>query len=260
METVTLFKENYHVELSDVDFKESLKLSALFSYFQDVANLASINLGFGIHTLEQEHGVAWVLMRMRVDIIRNPVLDEEITIETWPLEPKKLEFGRDYLVRDRDGNIIIRAVSSWVIMDIKERKLKRAKTIGLTYPENITERAIDCKLGKLKHSGELDVSYKKVIGYSDIDFNGHLNNSKYVDYIMDCFDLEEHKKYDVTSIEVNFMNEALPGDEIMLYRDVSALNSNLIYVEGFNEKNGRIVFKAQLKIVEKNEVSSMSFN
>jgi len=235
-----------------VDFKETLKLSTLFSFFQDVASLASINLGFGIHTLEQEHGVAWVLMRMRVDIIRNPVLDEEITIETWPLEPKKLEFGRDYLVRDRDGNIIIRAVSSWVIMDIKERKLKRAETIGITYPEIFTERAIDCKLGKLKHSGELDVSYKKVIGYSDIDFNGHLNNSRYVDYIMDCFDMDEHEKYDVTSIEVNFMNEALPGDEIVLYQDTSALDSNQVYVEGVKEKDRRVAFKAQLKITEKN--------
>src|SRR5699024_5186480 len=227
-----------------------------FSYFQDVANLASINLGFGIHTLEQEHGVAWVLMRMRVDIIRNPVLDEEIKIETWPLEPKKLEFGRDYLVRDMYVNITIRLVSSCVIMDIKERKLKRAKTIGLSYPEKLTERAIDCKLGKMKHSGELYVSYKKFIGYSDIEFNGHLNNSRYVDYIMDCFELAEHKKYDVTSIEVNFMNEALPGDEIVLYQDTSALDSNQVYVEGVKEKDRRVAFKAQLKIVEKNEVSS----
>lgn len=251
MEAVTVFKKNYHVDLGEVDFMERLRLSTLFVYFQDVASLASINLGFGIHTLEQKYGVAWILMRIRVDIIRNPVLDEEITIETWPLEPKKLEFSRDYLVRDQEGNIIVRAVSSWVIMDIEERKLKRTDTIGFTYPEIITERAIVCKLGKLKHSGELDISYKKVIGYSDIDFNGHLNNSRYVDYIMDCFDLEEHKKYSVQSIEVDFMNEALPGDNIVLYKDTSALNANQVYIEGVNEKDQRIVFKAQSKITGK---------
>jgi len=251
MEAVTVFKENYHVDLRDVDFKKQLKLSTLFSYFQDVASLASINLGFGIHTLEQKYGVAWILMRIRVDIIRNPVLDEEITIETWPLEPKKLEFERDYIVRDREGKIIVRAVSAWVIMDIQQRKLKRTEVIGFTYPEIITDRAIDCKLGKLKHSGELKTSYKKVIGYSDIDFNGHLNNSKYVDYIMDCFDMEEHEKFDVKTIEVHFMNEAMPGNKIVLYKDTSE-SANHVYIEGVNEKDQRTVFKARAEVKEKN--------
>lgn len=251
MEPVSLFKKDYKISLSDVDFTESLRLSTLFNFFQDAASLASNNLGFGIHTLEKEHGVAWILMRIRVDITRMPMLDEKIIIETWPLEPKKLEFGRDFYVRDQDGNIIIRAVSSWVIMDINKRKLKRTDTIGITYPEKITERAIDCKLGKLKHSGELDVSYKKVIGYSDIDFNGHLNNSKYVDYITDCFSMEEHKTYGVKSIEVNFLNEALPGDEITLYRDTSTIQSNRVYVEGVNETDGRVVFKAAFNVADK---------
>lgn len=251
MEPVTVFKKNYHVDLRDVDFAKQLKLSTLFGYFQDIASLASINLGFGIHTLEKKYGVAWILMRIRVDIIRHPVLGEEITIETWPLEPKKLEFGRDYIVKDQDGNIIIRAISTWVIMDMKARKLKRAETIGITYPEIITERAIDSELGKLKHTGALEPAYKKVIGYSDIDFNGHLNNSRYVDYIMDCFNLEEHKEYSVKSIEVHFMNEALPGDTIVLSKDTSAMESNHVYIEGVSEKDKHIVFKAKSRIVKK---------
>lgn len=252
MEAVTVFKKKYHIGLRDVDFTERLKLSTLFSLFQDVASLASINLGFGIHTLEKEYGVAWILMRMRTDVIRYPELDETITIETWPLDPKKLEFERDYLVRDEAGHIIIRSVSSWVIIDTNSRRLKRTSTIGFTFPRHITERAIDCKLGKLKHFGELDVSYKKVIGYSDVDFNGHLNNSKYVDYIMDCFDIEEHKKYSVQSIEVNFMNEALPGDGLLLYKDTSESASSHVYVEGVNDMDNRTAFKAQLQIVNRN--------
>lgn len=250
MGAVTVFKENYHVDLRDVDFQKQLKLSTLFSYLQDVASLASINLGFGIHTLEQEYGVAWILMRIRVDIIRYPVWDEEITIETWPLEPKKLEFERDFIVRDHEGNIIVQAVSTWVIMDLNQRKLKRTAFIGFTSPEIVTERAIDCTLGKLKHSGQLETSYKKVIGYSDIDFNGHLNNSKYVDYIMDCFKMEEHEQYDVKTVEVNFINEAMAGDAIMLYKDTSS-DTNQVYIEGVNEQDQRIVFKAKAEVVTK---------
>ncbi len=248
MESTTLFKKNYHIDLRDVDLNKSLKLSSLFSFFQDIASLAAENLGYGINELGEKFGVAWILMRLRVDILRHPRLDEEITIETWPQVPKKLEFERDYIVRDRNGNIIIRAVSAWVIMDIHERKLKRTDVINIQYPSIMEERAIECKLGKIKDFGYLQNAYKKVIGYSDIDFNGHLNNSKYVDYIMDCFTVEEHQKYHVTSIEVNFKNEALPGDIIHLFKDTSNIQSNQIYIEGKKEETEKLVFKAQVTI------------
>lgn len=251
MEPVSLYKETYHVDLGDVDFQEQLRLSKLFTHFQDVASLASINLGFGIHTLGEKFGVAWILMRIRVDIIRNPVLDEDITIETWPLEPKKLEFNRDYIVRDQEGNIIVRAISTWVIMDIEERKLKRTSTIGFTFPESIEERAIDSNMNKLKHAGELEVSYKKVIGYSDIDFNGHLNNSRYVDYIMDSFNLDEHRKYRIESLEVHYLNEALPGENLVLYKGTSDKDTGQVHIEGVDKDDEHIVFKAQAKVTER---------
>lgn len=251
MESISsVFKQKYHIDLRDVDFSKKLKLSTLFSYFQDIASLASENLGYGIETLDEKFGVAWVVTRIRVGITRMPIWDEEITIETWPLEPGKIEFDRDYLVRDANGDVIIRAVSKWIIMDIKERKIKRSEVIGIHYPEKITERAIEGILEKIKHSGTLEEVYNKVIGYSDIDFNGHLNNSKYVDYIMDCFPVEEHKKYTIETIDINFNHEALPGDSITLYKDTSRLGEDLIYIEGVNQRDNNIVFKSFAVIKE----------
>jgi acyl-ACP thioesterase len=250
LETVSsVFKKNFHIDLREVDFTKKLKLSTLFSLFQDIASEASADIGFGIETLDKKFGVAWILTRIRVEIGRIPSWDEEITIETWPLEPSKIEFDRDYLVKDKNGEIIIRAVSKWVIMDIKERKLRRTDLIGIKYPENITERAIDGKLGKLKAFGELVPAYDKVIGYSDIDFNGHLNNSKYVDYILDCFPVEDHLNYSIKTIDLNFNNEALPGETITLCKDTSFTNQNIIYIEG--KTADKVVFKSEVAIASK---------
>ena len=245
-----IFKRDFHIDLRDVDFTKKLKLSTLFSFFQDIASLAAEHLGFGIATLEGKHGVAWVLTRIRVDILRHPLLDENIVIETWPYEPGKVEFDRDYLVKDANGEVIIRAASKWVIMDIQERKIKRSEVIGIRFPETRMERVIEGKLPKLKDFGKLEAVYNKVIGYSDIDFYGHLNNSKYVDYIMDCFQVKDHKNNTIHTIDINFNHEALPGDSITLYRDISRLNEDLIYIEGVNQTNNNVVFKSLFTIKE----------
>jgi hypothetical protein len=60
--------------------------------------------------------------------------------------------------------------------------------------------------------------------------------------------LEGHKRYEVKSIEVNYINEALPGDSIILCKDTSALDSNMIYIEGINEKGNNVVFKSKVEI------------
>ena len=248
MQPQSVYKKAYHIEISDVDFTKKLKLSTLFGYFQEIASEHAENLGLGFDTLIHKYGVTWILMRMRVEIIRNPLWNEEIVVETWPQEPKKLEFERDFYVRDIDGNIIIKGVSTWLMIDIKDRQIKKSDTIPVEYPPIRKERAIECKLGKIKASGALQTAYTKVVGYSDIDLNLHLNNSKYIDYITDCFSIESHQKYSVKSIEVSYLNEALPGDTLTLYKDVSSLGSNIVYIEGVNEQENKTIFKSQLEV------------
>lgn len=251
MEPVSSYSKNYKVEVDHVDFNGSLKLSSLFTYFQDIAGLHSENLNMGMETLYENHNVLWVLARIRVDIIRYPLLNEEIIIDTWPQEPDRVGFARDFLVRDIQGNILAKAVSTWVIIDVNTRRLKKTKSVYTGYPPTVKERAIDCKLGNLKPRGPLEMVYKRTVRYSDIDVNKHLNNSKYVDFIMDCFSLKDHEKYSIKSIEVNYSKEALPGDSIIIYKDISEVNSNLIYIEGINEKDNKLTFKTQLELEAK---------
>jgi acyl-ACP thioesterase len=248
MEPVSVYRKKYVIGINEVDFTQKLKQSALFGYFQDIASHAVLNLNIGINELIERFHVTWVLVRIRADIVRNPGWNEEITLETWPQEPGRLEFERDFLVTDGQGNVIIRAVSTWVIMDVDTREVKKSELIHFKYPSFKKERAMDCRLGRLKPSGTPEAAYKRIIGYSDVDMNGHLNNSKYVDFIMDCFTVENHRQYEVRSIEVNYLSEALPGETLVLRRELSEINANHIYIDGVNEAGDKTVFRARLEI------------
>ena len=232
---VPVYKKEYQIGLGDIDFQKKLKISALFNFFQDIASLHAENLGIGIDSLISGYGVTWVLTRIRVDMERMPVLGENIIIETWPHPPGKLEFGRDFLVRDTSDIILARAVSTWVIMDISAREIKKTETITTNYPLSPKSRAIDCRLGRFKAFDTPEIAYQRVIGYSDVDINEHLNSSKYIDFIMDCFSLEEHRRLGVKSLEISYMNEALPGDTLTMYKDLSASASRIVYIEGCSQ-------------------------
>jgi acyl-ACP thioesterase len=244
MEAVALYKGNYHVDYGDADYFKKLKLSSLFNYLQDIGNLHSQNLGISINDIREEHGVTWVMVRILVEIERMPNFNEDITVETWPNEPKKMEFVRNYIIRDREENILVRAIASWVIIDVVKREIRKTDLLNTKYPPFIESKAIDRGMSKLKANGELAFIYSKQIGYSDIDLNGHLNNSKYVDYITDCFSMHTHEKYTAESIQINYVNEALAGDTIDFYKDVSNLESGFVYIEGVDKLCQKVYFRA----------------
>lgn len=245
-----VYKNDYVIGYSDVDFNKKLRMSTLFSYFQDTSSRNVDKLGIGVDALIENYSIIWVLTKMLVNINRIPSLNEKITIETWPHPPKKIEFQRDFLARDEKGNIVAAAISSWVLLDVNTREIKKSDILSTDYSHRtyVKERAIDNRLRKLKPFSQLETVYRKVIGYSDTDFNGHINNAKYIDYIMDCFPIEEHKKHTVKSIEVNYIKEVFPGDALLLYKDTSMVDSNMVYIEGVNESDQKPAFRAQLII------------
>ena len=245
---MSIYTKKYHVDYGDSDYYKKLKLSSLFNYLQDIASLHSESLGIGINDIQQKHGVAWVMVRIMVYVEQMPNWNEDIIVETWPNEPKRLEFERDFLVKDTAGNVLVRAISSWVIMDIVKREIRKTELIRTEYPPFMKDRAISQRMCKLRPSGQLEMVYKKLIGYSDIDINGHLNNSKYIDYITDCFSMEKHGRYNVESVQVSYISEALAGDTIVFYKDIANLEDGSVYVEGVNEIGDKVYFKACITI------------
>jgi medium-chain acyl-[acyl-carrier-protein] hydrolase len=250
LEQLSLYKKNYHVDYGDSDYYKRLKLSALFNYLQDIASLHSENTNLGIEKLQNDLGVAWVMIRIMLDIKRMPVCNENIVVETWPLQPKKMEIERDFVVSDTDGSVLVSAVSNWVVLDMEKREIQKMENV--VAPENyvfIEKKAIDRRMGRLKAAGQLYPVFKKSVGYSDIDINGHVNNSKYIDFIADCFSLEEHEKHSVKSIQVNYISEALAGDTISLYKDASGMDSEnkIVYIEGIDEAADKVYFKASIE-------------
>lgn len=232
----------------DVDINKKLRFSSLFAYFQDIACEHSGIIGADVDTLANEYGIAWILMRMRVEIIRMPSIYEEVLLSTWPIGDKTL-FDRDYTLTDIDGNSIVKCSSIWILMDLKKREIVKQRPFDFLPIEFPTHRALKVKPSKIKQPGEVSFCFKKEVSLSDLDYNMHLNNAKYLDYITDCLELETYRNFDIEVIEVNYSNEAKLGDMLSFYIDSSKKEENILYVEG--KCNDVVLFTSKLQLKQK---------
>lgn len=242
-----VYNKKYKIGISDSDFTGKIKLSSVFNFFQESASTHAGILGAGFDKLKSGSNLTWILAKIRVDIDSYPLWEDEIEIETWPLSPKGVQFPRDFLLKDFKGNILAKGTSYWVVVDALTHDLKRPDSISLNYP-GLREKALDASLKKINPTGEKVFSHEIKIGCSQLDLNGHINNSKYIDFIMDCFDMEHLRKYTAKSIQVSYINEAFAGDTISVFKYISPENEKTVYVEGINKRDEKLIFTSHINM------------
>ena len=81
------------------------------------------------------------------------------------------------------------------------------------------------------------------VRYSDIDVNGHVNNSRYIGWLMDAHAMALHRSHTVKSIEVNYLGETVVGDRLsMLSKEATPGEywHSMVKADGAEACRGRI--------------------
>jgi acyl-ACP thioesterase len=233
------------IQAHEVDFTNRLRIDSLFILLQDTAAAHADLLNLGYKALI-EHNFAWVLSWVKVEIDSLPRFGEEINIKTWPKKKYKLYSLRDFYVYSNKGQIIIRATTAWLPINMKTKRIIDTSSLPalINYQEN--ESAIDELPGKIAEPVKREFVFSRQMRYTDLDLNQHVNNIRYIKMIMDSYSKEQYEKSRLKSIVVNFVSESKYNDEIEIYRSIEGSEESAI-IEGANISTSKIVFQANLK-------------
>ena len=119
-------KHKNHISTKSYFINRFGKLSTPFLFYQmqEIAWEHAKILGFGYEKLMQDQQF-WVLSRLLVKIGRRPGWTEEFTLETWSRGTDGFYGYRDFNFIDKEGNTIIQATSSWLVLDLKSKRIVR---------------------------------------------------------------------------------------------------------------------------------------
>jgi acyl-ACP thioesterase len=243
----SVWQDEMSVKSYEVDFNKRLKLNSLFNHMQEAAYNHACSLGAGYEDLT-DAGFYWVLSRVKIELNKYPAWGEKINFETWPKGINKLFALRDFEFRDSEGELIGAATTRWLVLDSKNMRPKRIQSLPVELPDNEGRYGINDELGKIDISSEYDFSMDRVVAYGDIDVNMHVNNAKYVEWILDCFTAEHYNESQIKALQLNFLSETKMGDKVVLKRGRDNVNESVYYVEAINHDNNNKVFQARLEM------------
>ena len=235
------YSELFKIRTNDLDTFDRVKPYVYLDCFQDVAGHHADILGVGYEACKKEN-VAWVLMKNRIEIINTPLPYEEVEVITWPSSRSRIDYGRDYMMVSKTGEVYAKATSQWVFADMTTHKLLR--TTALSFPEEVDETPLF--EGKIEKIDIDDLVCERVvhthkITNSDLDHYGHTNNARYVVMIFDA--LPNNKDKLIKSIVINYLQEAHLGEVVDLYLEEKA---GYIIGCGKVKADGRLSFTFKL--------------
>ena len=222
-----MYQKSYVVSNNDVDKYFRLKIPAIFRYFQDVALLATESKGVDSISLSKRN-IDWVITRMTVQIKRLPKCDEEIVVCTHPGKDMAMLYPRYFYIMDAKGEIIVSSSSIWALIDNNTRKVIVDRDVISKLPPE----SYDCQPElpeKLAESPNKRFVEKRTIHCSDLDFNSHMNNVRYVELLMDVHDTAFYDVHSVKRITLNYMRELKEKEAVDVYTDASSPETISVY-------------------------------
>ena len=237
-------ERTYHLRTSDFDMRNRILPASVLDLFQDAAGEHATALGVGYYDLLPENK-CWMILRTRYEVIRQPKLFSDVTVRTWPIESRRIEFDRDYIMYDSEGNELIKGTSQWAILDVSDREkpqLIMARSFELGLEEYLPERALEGKFERLAPNFETDGEpYVTKSGYTDIDTNYHVNNIKYANFILNAISLPYEAE--IAAFRIDYLKEITDGSEIKIF---TKKDDRSILCRG--EAGNKVSFTAKLSV------------
>ena len=210
---------SYYLPYSFFDFKDELKPSALLDLAQESATASADELGFGYADLKPK-GYGFIIVNSYCEFRRPVILGERITMQTWPLPPRRVFFERHYraLVGDEE---VAAVASRWCLVDLQNFSLLLPEAMGEAHTRcpYRAEKVVQPPAWKIPHVKDGKEIYRMRVGVSHCDHYLHANNAKYADFFFDCFTMDELRARKIKAFQITYGKQAKPGCELVLVRE-----------------------------------------
>jgi acyl-ACP thioesterase len=202
---------DHAVRSYDVDLHGEATAPALCRFMQETAMHHAEHLDLGQNRLAAMN-MAWVLVRLRFRLSAAPAMGAGVTVTTWPSGIDRLFFYRDFRIVAA-GAEVMATTTAWFVIDLASRTRQHPdKFFHSEFP--LGEPLFPSKPARLKGIVPDESGPAVPVLYSDLDVNAHVNNVRYLEWVLDGLPLEFHQQHQLREAELNYMAEAVGGDEV----------------------------------------------
>ena len=219
-----VFRQNFMIWSYEIGADRTASIETLMNHLQETAlnhvrTAGLLGDGFGATPEMSKRNLIWVVSKIQLLVEQYPAWGDMVQVDTWVAAAGKNGMRRDWHVRDyNSGRTILRATSVWVMMHKKTRRLSKMPDevraeIGPYFNDRsaITEEQSEklAKTGNKVGDDATEQFIRKGLTprWGDLDVNQHVNNVKYIGWILESAPISVLEKHELASMTLDYRKE-----------------------------------------------------
>ena len=239
-----IYQQDFEITDVHVDRYGRLRPSMILYFAQEIAGMHCTALAVDSDILAQRR-LFWAVTRHRVQVSRMPMRGEKLHIETWPMPTTRVAYPRSMVAYDQQGQECFRSISLWVLMDLDTRNMILPGKSGISVVGTLRGNELPSPTGLI--AKPLGSQRQRDVCFTDLDRNGHMNNTRYLDWIADLLPSSFHGQHTPKEFTVCYLSEAREGQTLNLQWDF--IEDGCLQVDGHRmtaENADERVFSARI--------------
>ena len=158
-------------------------------------------------------GLSWVISWTDIELVRMPNKGEKVILRIWPGKNKVNLYSRVYAMYTEAGEPLMATSSLFLLMDqvtrrvaVQPEEMKIINPVIISGEPNLPK--LQQKFPKVYRNQLL-----RTVSTEEIDYNGHLNNSRYLDWTEALLDEEFYAEKKKKKIWVQYAKELQEGEK-----------------------------------------------
>lgn len=226
-----------------LDFRGRVTIPMMGNYLLHASSTHAEQRGFGFNDLYKQ-GCTWVLSRMAIEITSYPTMSQPFSVYTWVDEATKFFTSRCFAIRNKDGEAIGYARTLWAAIDLTTRRPTDLSLLDNDLLSYIVDEPCPIeKPGKIQAAEHNTIGEPYRVRYSDLDVNGHLNSIKYMEHLLNLFDIEMFRTKEISRFEIAYQAEGKYGMELSLHKKEITPER---YITSICDEAGRAICRAEI--------------
>ena len=158
-------------------------------------------------------GLSWVISWTDIELVRMPNKGEKVILRIWPGKNKVNLYSRVYAMYTEAGEPLMATSSLFLLMDqvtrrvaVQPEEMKIINPVIISGEPNLPK--LQQKFPKVYRNQLL-----RTVSTEEIDYNCHLNNSRYLDWTEALLDEEFYAEHTPKKIWVQYAKELQEGEK-----------------------------------------------
>ncbi len=212
---IKIHTRDWLLTVNETDFHKNWRPSAILGAAQEMASEHSDLLGCGVDEFAKV-GATWILFRQSYQMDKYPKIGDTVRISTWPGKPQFTVMPRYFTFESVDGELYGKAHTLWFIVDLNTKKMLTASKIGYNIPDIDDLPKLLPMPGKIEFPSPVSYKTQRIVRFSDLDYNNHMNNARYLEWICDLFPTSRFENNYFANWQINYLTAAKADEEIAM--------------------------------------------